>query len=182
MPGQAPRCFIAIEIPEELKARISYLAQELNFVNIKGIKLVEKENLHITLKFLGNISPEKIDFIQQKLSEIKFTPFNIQLLGVGVFPNDTYVRVVWVGCKSKELYILAKKIEDALASEFKKDEFTAHTTFARVKQKTDLHSRLEKHKNDNFGDFICSKFELKQSQLGREGPVYSSLAIFNAKS
>lgn len=173
------RCFIAIEIPEELKEKIVVLSRELN---IPGIKLVELENMHITLKFLGDVTGDKIDGIKEMLQTVDFSNFSIILKGVGIFPNENYIRVVWIGCESKELYILTKKINEALVSEFKKEEFTAHVTFARVKQKVELHGFLEKHKNDSFEEFTCSNFVLKQSELGREGPKYNTLASFEAKS
>ena len=179
MPEQTVRCFIAIEIPDELKEKIANLAKELD---VKGIKLVEKENLHITLKFLGDVKEDRINNIKHILRTVDFSNFNIRLHGVGVFPNEDYIKVVWVGCDSKELYILTKKINDALAGEFKKEEFTAHLTFAHVRQKVDreFHSFLEKHKNNSFGEFVCSSFVLKQSQLSSEGPKYSTLVSFNS--
>ena len=73
---------------------------------------------------------------------------------------------------------MAKKINEALASEFKREEFTAHATIARVKQKVELHDFLEKHKNDSFGEFVCTNFVLKQSELSIEGPKYTTLASF----
>jgi len=169
------RCFLAVEIPNELKDKIASLAKELD---IKGIKLVEPENIHVTLKFLGDVKEDKINNIKERLRTVNFSNFNIKLHGVGVFPNENYIKVVWVGCESKELYILAKKINEALASEFKREEFTAHATIARVKQKVELHDFLEKHKNDSFGEFVCTNFVLKQSELSREGPKYTTLASF----
>ena len=171
------RVFIAIEVPEELKKKISELQKELN---IDGIKLVEKENLHITLKFLGNVDEDKVDEIKKMLSSIKFENFTIKLNKIGVFPNDNYVRVVWIGCDSKELSKLGEDINDALAPMFAKEKFSAHLTIARVKLKMELNQFLNRHKNDEFGDFVCSEFKLFKSELTKEGPKYTIIEQFNS--
>lgn len=176
--ADALRCFVAIEIPEEAKEQLTALIIGLD---MKGIKPVEPKNLHITLKFLGDVSASRLAAVEQRLRGIDFSSFPISLHGVGVFPDERYIRVVWVGCESAVLPALARNIEDALAEEFKKSEFTAHLTIARVKQKVNLRDFLERHKNDSFGEFTCNAFELMQSQLTSEGPVYSTLASFVAK-
>jgi 2'-5' RNA ligase len=171
------RTFVAIDIPNELKKNISTLKNELN---IEGIKLVEDENLHITLKFLGDVESTKLANIEQALRAVKFKKFVIKLRGIGVFPNERYVRVVWIGCESHELEGLAENINDALSSYFKQEPFSAHLTIARVKRKIDLSSFLDKHKADEFGEFEVNSFELKSSELRREGPIYTTLAVFQA--
>ncbi len=171
------RSFIAINIPEELKAKISLLKKDLN---IDGIKYVKEENLHITLKFLGDVANTKIAEIEKVLREIKFKNFTVCLHSVGVFPNENYIRIVWVGCESKALVELADKINNLLSGMFKKESFSAHLTIARVKRNVDFSEFLNKHKNENFGEFEVSSFELKMSELDREGPNYSTLAEFPA--
>jgi len=173
------RCFIAINVPEELKQKIYEIQNKLNS---EGIKLIEHNNLHITLKFLGDTHSKNLSKIEQVLREINFTPFKIHLHRVGVFPDESYVRVVWIGCDSKELSILGEKIEDVLTGMFRKEDLTVHLTIARVKKKIEIHTFLEQHKNDDFGVFVCTGFELKQSILDREGPTYSTIARFDAKT
>lgn len=169
--------FIAIDLPNEPKEKLFLLNKELTF---EGIKPVELGNLHITLKFLGEIDAGSIGGIEQSLREVKFNRFKIKLNGVGVFPNERYIQVVWVGCESAELKTLADSIKNALGTMFSKEEFSAHLTIARVKRKVDLSAFLAAHKNEQFGEFEVGAFVLKSSQLSREGPKYSDLAVFNA--
>lgn len=172
------RCFIAVSVPEELKQKIHEIQNKLN---PEGIKLIAHENLHITLKFLGDVQSKDLSKVERVLREISFTAFNIHLHRFGVFPDEKYIRVIWVGCDSKELNILGEKINNALTGMFNKEDFTAHLTIARVKKKIDFHDFLEQHKNDDFGVFVCTGFELKQSMLGKEGPTYSTIAKFDAR-
>lgn len=174
------RCFLAIEIPEEIKKKIIIIAKEING---EGIKPVTEENLHITLKFLGEVSPEKVERIKKRLAEFQFASFSINIKGVGVFPNEEYIRVVWVGCesKNKELEALAEKMNSVLAREAPKEEFTPHLTIARAKKKLELQNFLKKHKEEMFGSFVCKSFELKQSVLQRSGPVYTTLATIEGR-
>ncbi len=171
------RSFIAIDVPQELKRNISLLKKDLNF---EGIKPVEDENLHITLKFLGDVDSKKLSDVEKALRRVKFKKFKISVRSVGVFPNENYIRVVWVGCESKELIELRSYIEDTLADMFKKEQFNAHLTIARVKRKVDLSAFLNAHRNEDFGEFEVDRFELKMSELSREGPKYSTLASFEA--
>ncbi len=172
------RCFVSVRIPDQLKENILLAGRE---PNLQGVKLIERDSLHITLKFLGNVKPSMLEGVVSILRAIEFSPFIVKLKGFGVFPSEEYIRVVWIGCESRGLYDLDKKINLALADIFRKEEFTAHLTIARVKRKVDLHKFLEQHKNDSFGEFVCSSFELMQSKLTSAGPSYSVLAEFAAK-
>ena len=180
--GSLLRCFVAVDVPEQLKAKILALSSRLESY---GVKIVERPNLHLTVKFLGNVHQNKLAMVEDRLRTIDFSKFTVRLRSIGVFPNEHFIKVIWVGGESDELYTLAKKINSVLFPDFKKEEFTAHLTIARVKRtisKSDLHRFLEQHKNDNFGDFVCSSFELKQSKLAQTGPEYRTLAAFEAKS
>lgn len=169
------RCFLAIEIPEEIKNKIEKISKELPK---EGIKPVASGNQHVTLKFLGWLSPEKVEQIKKKIEEIRFVSFSVTVKGIGVFPNEKNARVIWIGCetKNKELEALAEKINAALAKDFEKEAFVGHLTIARVKKKMDWKDFFEKHKNEEFGSFVCKSFALKQSVLQRSGPVYTTLA------
>ncbi|PIN79668.1 RNA 2',3'-cyclic phosphodiesterase [Candidatus Woesearchaeota archaeon CG10_big_fil_rev_8_21_14_0_10_34_8] len=161
------RTFLSIKILDKLKDKIQLLQKRL----LKdGIKLVEKNNLHITLKFLGEINEAKLKQTKELLKNIKFKPFKIQLKDIGVFPNKNYVRVIWIDCKSDELIYLGRQINTILKSLFRPETFTAHLTIARVRRKIDLKEFLEKE--CYIGEFECSSFELMKSELTPNGPVY----------
>ncbi|MDI6720828.1 MAG: RNA 2',3'-cyclic phosphodiesterase, partial [Candidatus Aenigmarchaeota archaeon] len=105
------RCFIAVDIPDHLKLKITELQEQLVGYDIK---LAEPENLHFTLKFLGEIDdPDKI---AQRLGFLKNkNSFDIHLKGVGAFPSEKFIRVIWIGVENGEKIInLQKSIDDSL--------------------------------------------------------------------
>ena len=122
--------------------------------------------------------------VQEALRKVEFSSFKAGVKGVGVFPNENYIRVVWAGTETKELGELAGKVEEALSPMFAKEKrgFSGHLTLARVKKKIDIKEFLEKHKGEEFGEFEVSKFLLMQSVLGRGGAEYSVVAEFGTNS
>lgn len=174
---ETKRLFIAVEVPQQLRRRIYEFALQLRQ---DGIKLVEEENLHITLKFLGDIPAQKIPEIIEKLKRISISPFGCALRGVGVFPNPNYVRVVWVGVEGERLAELAGAVANELRGIGKEEDrpFSSHLTIARAKKKIDLRDFLEKNGNKEFGDYRVDAFSLFESTLAKQGPVYNKLASF----
>lgn len=177
------RLFLAINLPEEVKKRLFELGRPLP--GFGDVKAVEEENIHLTLKFLGDAEPERVI---AALEKVKFKPFDVALKGVGVFPSPDYIRVVWAGCEkgAKEIITLHKDIEEALKAgglKFEKDnDFHPHATLARVRMPRDkkgLAEFLEKHKEDELGSFKLSSFELMESKLGRGGPTYGVVERFS---
>jgi len=171
------RLFVAVGLPDELRTKLHSLARELA---LEGVKFVEKDNIHLTLKFIGDVPEEKIPEIKEKLGKIKFKKFTCSVSGVGVFPDPEYIRIVWAGLKCDEMPKLAAEVETALEGIGKKENrpFSSHVTIARVKRKIDAKEFLEKHKEDNFGEFDIPEFVLMQSELSREGPTYTVLKKF----
>ena len=114
--------------------------------------------------------------LRQKQKRIK-----VKLRGVGVFPNESYIRVVWIGCKSKDnsLKELSDRINEGIGElGFPREENTPHLTIARVKRRINLLDFLAKYKNADFGEFEVTQFFLKQSILGRDtgkGPKYETI-------
>jgi 2'-5' RNA ligase len=174
------RLFVSVELPIELREKVAQLATELPQDSIKPVK---PENMHLTLKFIGEVPMEKLAAIEESLRTVEFSPFDIELAGAGVFPNENYVRVVWVGVKSDVLNALAAKVEEALVGIGKKESrgFSAHLTVARVRKKIDVKQFLEKHADEKFGSAHVDKFSLMQSELEfGKPPKYTVLAEFEA--
>ncbi len=172
------RCFVSVEIPEELKEKIAKIQQNFKKNNIK---LVEKENLHFTLKFLGEIDEEKAKAVAGRLERLKPRPFPIALKGVGAFPNERFPRIIWVGCHSPELENLARLV-DSVVSEISfgsEKNYKNHVTIARVKQRgeglSDLLGQLE---SIEIGIMNVEEIFLKQSVLGRSGSKYDDIKRF----
>ncbi|MEM3422362.1 MAG: RNA 2',3'-cyclic phosphodiesterase [Candidatus Bilamarchaeaceae archaeon] len=171
------RLFVAVEIPQLTRKKISQFSSQLKD---KDIRLVDEKNLHITLRFIGEVPEQNVEEIKEKLNKIKENKFECKIEGVGVFPTENYIRVIWVGIISDGLKKVAKKIDEVLAGIGKKEdrEFSAHLTIGRVNKKTDLKKFLEENKNINFGSFEVDKFVLFESKLTPNGPIYTKLAEF----
>lgn len=178
------RLFVAVDLDEKIRDSIYKVAERLS--KLSGLKLVEKENLHITLMFLGEVSEAKVDLIKEKLSEIKFDPFEISFKGIGFFPPKGNPRVVWIGIENGEdkLKYLANEVSEKLKKlGFKRDkEFSAHVTIARVKRRVSgLKELLSEFENEVFGSMVVDKFKLKRSILKHTGPIYTDIEVFDFK-
>lgn len=173
------RLFVAVPVPEGLREKLADLGKE---IEQDGIRFVKPENMHLTLKFMGEVDEGKVPDIEEKLKGISFAPASCSLKGIGVFPNENYIRVVWAGCESGgALEKLAKDVMDALHGYGDNRPFSAHLTIARVKRKLDLKAFIQKHKEEVFGEFETKEFHLIKSVLKPGGPEYSVVASFEAK-
>ncbi len=175
------RCFIAVDLPEEVKKSISESASLL-----KGnAKFVETQNLHITMLFLGDLPESKVDAVKKILSNLDTKAFPIEAKGLSYFGGD-FPRVIFV-CITEgadELASMSKRIStEAKSLGIKTDGkgFKAHITVARLKngnvdaeQLKNLSSELNKKV---FGRFMCSVIKLKSSRLSEKGPEYTDIYI-----
>ncbi len=181
------RAFIAIELPDSLRQEV---AAALSGLRASGadVKWVEPSNLHLTLKFLGNIEENQIEPLVLSLSKESsirgMVPFQVQLEGLGAFPRTTNPRVIWVGVNQgeKELTELAQAVEGVCAGlGFAAEErsFSAHLTVGRVRSREGLASLIKKLQVAEFrGSTLApiNRVILFQSTLSPKGPTYTSLA------
>lgn len=177
------RLFIALDLPKEVK---TYLSQIIEDMKSKGanIKWVTADNIHLTMKFLGNTEPSKVDLIKNALNNtIKITkPIETNLSILGGFPNLNKPRVIWIDIeKNRELIIrTAKDIETSLTDvgfETENKKFTPHLTLGRVKDLQNfeiLDSYLQNLQLKPF-DFIFESLSLIKSTLTQQGPIYKKL-------
>lgn len=149
-----------------------------------NVKLVEPKSVHITLKFLGDTDESQIDEIDKIMKDAvkEIDPFNIQLEGAGVFPNQNYIKVIWIGIKQGEpIELIARKIDEQLSKiGFKKEKrgFSPHLTIARVKSakgKDGILHVIEKYRDVRFVDIRVDSIKLKKSDLTPKGPIYTTL-------
>lgn len=184
------RLFVAIDIPESLKEEINnFIFSNYRLVDKNKINWVKKENLHITLKFIGEIDKELLPKVEERLSFCSKDKrwFKVKLEGVGVFPKINSARVLWIGVKEEENYIfdLAQRIEDELAKlniEKEKREFRTHLTVGRIKVLRDresIDSFVKKFSKKSFGVFEVDGFVLYESVLKSEGAEYSVVKKFS---
>lgn len=180
------RVFLAVEIDEKLLDEISKVQRE--FMKCEApVKYVETENLHCTLKFFGEIDDNKLnDIIEVIEKKIKnHEPFKVNIKKTGVFPNERYVRVLWLGMDDVEPFSNLQKDldEDFIKMGFKKEiSYTPHLTIGRVKgsrNKEELLSKLKDMGEVEIGEMDISKITLKKSELTPAGPIYTTIKEFN---
>jgi len=167
------RCFLAIELSEEIVEGLEDLKR--NF-RIEGIKLVERENLHITVKFLGEIEEDTVEDI--KGMDLSLEPVESRIGGLGVFPNENYIRVIWVGASNLEP--LFEEVDRRLEElKFKRErEYIPHITIGRVKflkNKRLLKERIKRYRDVDIGTLYVESIVLMKSTLTRSGPIYEVL-------
>lgn len=184
------RCFAAITLPETVKNRLWDAVAVLRDIGC-DIKWVSKENLHLTMKFLGYVPEVSVKEIESKLMELSITQqaFNFKLKGTGIFPDNKNPRIIWIGISEgkEELASLQKKIDIYLSTiGFKKENkpFSAHITMGRIRSNrgmASLISTLETLKNLEFANIEAQKISLMRSDLKPTGAQYSTIAEFNLK-
>jgi len=143
-------------------------------------KFTAPGNIHLTLKFLGEITDEQIDWVDQALSQITLEPFNVKLGEAGVF-SKRHIRIIWMHLLGANE--IQKKIDQALSQHFKPEErFMSHITMARVKylkvDKEKVLQFLEQISSSNQPELIDT-FTLKKSTLTPSGPIYETLKKYN---
>jgi len=173
------RLFIAVEISDDARERIAEIQKDLPS---DSIKVVDPRLIHITLKFLGETDESKVQKIKKELASIKFSHIKLKCKGVGVFPSEKFIRVVWCGLEEDEGFIQLKEVADEvekkmMAMGFEKNDypFSPHLTIGRPRGKVDLAEFLKKHKADEFGDFTVAEIKLKKSTLTPKGPIYEDI-------
>lgn len=183
-PMSEIRTFIAIEIPENIRSKIADLQSELKKIGGR-VSWVKPENIHITLKFLGQTQEDKIDAIASQLKNAVelMQPFEVTVGGVGAFPNFNRPRVLWVGtnAEQQQLSILAKEVDKRMATlmfELEKRRFSGHLTLGRVKDSRDVQPLVEKlqfYNKFNAGAFVVEEILLIKSVLSQKGSIYTTL-------
>ena len=187
------RCFIAIELPEEVKAGLTRLQAKLKASQLR-VKWVDPYGIHLTLKFLGNVDADRISQITGAMEEAAqgVPPFHLEIKGLGVFPNLRRVQVAWVGVSGEvdKLVQLQQRLESNLAGLGFAPEpraFTPHLTLARVRDQASPEERqrlgqlIADTKFEATGSFPVEAISLIRSQLTREGAIYSQISSAELK-
>ncbi len=177
------RSFVAFDIEDKSLLRKLSEAQDKLVNTGANLKMVKPQNIHITMRFLGNVHPTMVDAIHEEMEEVAFDPFDVELKGVGAFPNMKYLRVIWAGIQegADELRNIFDQLEPRLRKlGFKPDSkgFSPHLTIARVRSgrnKSELARCVEELADHEFGVFRANCLRLKKSMLTPKGPVYSTL-------
>ena len=175
------RAFIAVKVPasEALRA----VLRELDRLG-KAVKAVDPENLHVTLKFLGDTDPRLTSTICDVMrSAVQGQPqLRMPVSGLGAFPHMARPSVIWAGLEqAMPLVHVAATLDSELVGlnfEPEKRPLQPHVTLARIKRRPppQLKALLAQYQNATFGEVTVSAIELFQSELRREGPRYTVLA------
>jgi 2'-5' RNA ligase len=173
-----PRLFTAIEIPEALRMRLSLIRAPL-----VGAKWVAPENMHITLRFAGDIDERTADDLAELLGEVRARPFTVTIGGMGAFGGRD-PRVVWAGVEpSAELDALYRANERAARGaglEPDPRNFAPHVTLARMRgaRQAAVARCLEENGDLRLEPFTATRFVLLSARPGSGGPPYAVEAAY----
>ena len=183
------RLFIAIEIPESIRSAFASLLKEFRAV-APQLKWVRAENLHVTLKFLGETDPAKLGALQNVLSAVRSAePVSLEFRGLGFFPNEKRPRVFWAGMEaSANLKTLAADIDQTvhpLGFPLEERPFTPHLTLARFSLPgipPKLLQAINEKNSQSFGSLGTRQFHLIESKLKPAGAEYTTVQSFHFTS
>ncbi len=176
------RLFNAIDIGT--RSPLVELESELEKTDA-DLKIVHPENIHVTLKFLGNTDEERIPTIEEAMrNAVKdIEPYQATIKGTGVFPNPGYIKVIWVGIDDEgQTKGIATSLEKELVKQgFRKErhDFTPHATIARMRSaqgKDEIKDLVQEYGEKEFGDLRVNSIQLKRSELKPDGPVYTTMS------
>ncbi len=178
------RCFVAVELPETIRESLAELSRRVRQSRVRA-SWVSPENLHITLRFLGEISEKDAVNLVGLLELLcgEFPCFRLSARGVGAFPNMRAPSVLWAGVQPSDGDIarLQEKTEEAaqrLGCKKEKNRFHPHVTFARIKDPrgaAGITHFLEDERNWCAGEFNVCGITLFRSELTPRGPLYTKL-------
>lgn len=181
------RAFIAVEIPRDIREAICTAVAPLQKGMGSAVRWVPMENMHLTLKFLGDVSAANVEMLSEMLrSEARlFDGFDLRLIGLGSFPNPKRPRVLYIGVQaSPSLETLQRGIESAsrrLGYESEERAFSPHLTIGRVRQhvtateQQGIRRALEETRIDLLGTARVDSVHLYKSDLRPTGSVYTRL-------
>jgi len=179
------RLFISINVPIEIKKDLASFQRKL--IDLVDGNFVSRENMHITMKFLGDVKDEQVAQIKTLCADAVFGhKFLAEVKGAGAFPAPNFARIIWAGVGAGS--VMLSQIRDALDSKldhlgFKEDrDFHAHITLVRVKRiknKQALVQLIKNNKETMFGKFGVEAVNLMKSELGRAGAVHSKVSEFS---
>lgn len=189
------RLFFAIDLPEELQEPFAVLQDDLSAA--EGLSFTNPEQAHLTMKFLGDVPTEaEADEDEPTVSDAKVAgaaaadaadldPFDVEVGGLGAFPSEEYISVVWagVGAGAADLHELAAALETETTGrgfDPADNEFTPHVTVARMNDARgkDLVQDRIRNEDPTIGRFTAEELRLTRSVLGEDGADHETIARF----
>ena len=179
------RAFVALEIPGAVADSLAQAQKQMEATGA-DIKLVERENLHLNLKFLGELSREEVLEAKSRLAGLSLKGADFTVKGVGAFPTPVRPRVVWAGIAPGDeplVVPIATGVINALEGIGERDDrpFTPHITLARVRSPRnarELTDVLRRIAGLEFGTIALREIKLKSSRLTPSGPIYGDEGVY----
>lgn len=175
------RLFVALALPAAVRTSLQRLAQPL-----EGVTWAPPNQLHLTLRFIGDATDGQIEALTQKLSAVRVEPFLLPIEGIGSFPPDSPPRVIWVGVGRghPRLHQLRQRVDDALLAGgllgLDVHRFHPHITLGRCREDAPETVRrwIRSHREFGGPPFRVEGFELRESRLEPAGAVHATLHRF----
>jgi len=173
------RTFVAVPLPAKIRDRLALMAG-----GVPGARWVSPENMHLTLRFIGDVDEARLEDIDLALKQIEAPAFTLELQGIGQFTTGRKPRTLWVGVAQSELLSrLHQKTESALVrAGFPREErkFAPHVTLARLKEAPPARVGrfLQTHGLFQAGPISVDRFGLYESHMGRDGASYQPIRIY----
>ena len=195
------RLFFAVDLPDRLADDVAAVQDQLR--DAEGLRFTDPEQVHLTLKFLGDVDSDRIGALETAANEAiananveredgtlaPVEPFEAEVGGLGVFPSIEYISVVWAGFRTgeAELIVLHEALEaetTALGYDPENHEFTPHVTLARMDDARgkELVQETVRETDPTIGRFRVEELRLKESTLTPEGPEYNTVSRFEISS
>jgi RNA 2',3'-cyclic 3'-phosphodiesterase len=184
------RCFVAIALPDPVRKLLVHV-QDILRRSDADVKWVEEQNLHLSLKFLGDLDPEALATLKGILSveALRWPRLKLTYAGIGTFPSHGDPRVVWAGCSGdlERLAALAGAVERAAEQVGvlrERHPFVAHLTIGRVRSARNvkrLKASIDNQSEVPLGKDDVARFVLYQSTLTNKGPIYTPIADFGLR-
>lgn len=179
------RCFLAIELPEEIQDQLARLQERLG-AQVRGVRWTRTDHIHLTVKFLGEVPDRDIPSICELASTIaaRYEPFELEIGQTGCFPPRGPARIVWAGIPDppQSLNDCQRDCENGYAElGFKAEHrrYHPHLTIGRVKDpraNQDIRLAIENEGQFEAGRFQAEELVVFQSVLERSGPIYTVIS------
>jgi len=179
------RCFVAIELPENVRNRLLDLQGKMQSLG-RAVRWTRPEQLHLTVKFLGEVPDARVPEVCEAAREIagKYSPFDLELAGTGCFPPRGQVRIIWAGVAQPPTALLdcqrdCEQAFSAMGFERENRAYSPHLTVGRVNDfaaSNRIREALRQYETFSAGRFTAKELTVFQSDLRPTGAVYTPLA------
>jgi len=170
------RLFVCVWIPKDITESIIRLQDELKQTNIKA-KYIEKENIHITVTFIGNVNENEINYLKVKMKDSleNINEFHVNLEGLKLIPSENHARVIGVKVNGEEIKKLIKIVGNNLNGNFFEESKITLCRVKNIPDKMSLKNFIEKNRNVNIGLLHVKNISLVKSVLTKHGPKYETI-------